>query len=467
MKKAKTILIILIVLAVLAAGGYAVWKYVLPHSSSGTGETVYVQSVAVLAGLETTPGANRYTGEVVSGETLKIELDGSQTLKEIMVSVGDEVKVGDPLFSYDTEATQMSIEQAELELELTNNSIEDMKVQIEELTKQKAKANAREQLTISIEILSLENSIKQEEFNIKAKTNEIERMKESLNNAVVYSQLAGIVQSINKPSDSNNDYNDYGGYGGDSSQPFMTILETSDFRIKGTINEQNVWTLPVGMDVIIRSRVNDQTWTGYIDRVDTENPSQGGGEEYYYGGDGGGNTTKYPFYVNLYESDGLMMGQHVTIEPDFGQTEQREGIWLPADFIVDAEKDPYVFAETDDNTLEKRSVTLGEFDEELHEYQIVSGLGEEDYIAFPEADMKEGSATSHFMVDNPEDFPEENYPEEGFPQEEFPEGNFGDEDLGGEDFNGEDFDGDMGFYEEEPMDSDDGEQMYVEETGEE
>ena len=414
MKKVKTILIILIVLAVLGAGGYAIWKYVLAPTKTASGETVYVQSVAVLAGLETAPGANRYTGEVVSGETLKIELDSSQTLKEILVSVGDEVNVGDPLFSYDTEAAQMSIEQAELELELTTNSIEDMKVQIQELTKQKEKANAREQLTLSIEILSLENSIKQEEFNIKSKTAEIERMKESLDNSVVYATLSGIVQSINKPSDNSNGYDYDYNYNEGSSGAFMTILETSDYRIKGSINEQNVWTLPVGSDVIVRSRVNETTWTGYIDSIDTENPSSGN-DNYYYEGSGE-STTSYPFYVHLYDSEGLMMGQHVTIEPDFGQTETKEGIWLPADFIVDADTSPYVFAEGSDERLEKRSVTLGEFDDMLYEYQIVSGLTADDYIAFPEEGMAEGSATTHYMVEDPEDY--EDYPQENVEYEE-------------------------------------------------
>ena len=34
------------------------------------------------------------------------------------------------------------------------------------------------------------------------------------------------------------------------------------------------------------------------------------------------------FYVNLDSSEGLMLGQHVYIEPDEGQDEKKSGIWL-------------------------------------------------------------------------------------------------------------------------------------------
>ena len=36
-------------------------------------------------------------------------------------------------------------------------------------------------------------------------------------------------------------------------------------------------------------------------------------------------STSYPFYVELDSSDGLMLGQHVYIERDIGQDEQKDG----------------------------------------------------------------------------------------------------------------------------------------------
>ena len=50
-----------------------------------------------------------------------------------------------------------------------------------------------------------------------------------------------------------------------NSAPFMTILQTGEYRIKGSIDEQNVWMLSEGQEVVIRSRVDStKTWSGTI-----------------------------------------------------------------------------------------------------------------------------------------------------------------------------------------------------------
>ena len=53
-------------------------------------------------------------------------------------------------------------------------------------------------------------------------------------------------------------------------------------------------------------------------------------------------SSTYPFYVNLDSSEGLMLGQHVYIEPDEGQDEKKSGIWLNDYFIVDADTDSHM-----------------------------------------------------------------------------------------------------------------------------
>ena len=69
----------------------------------------------------------------------------------------------------------------------------------------------------------------------------------------------------------------------------------------------------------ICSRVDDTTWTGTITKVDTDNPVQNASSDYYDDESADSDTTtssKYNFYVSLDESEGLMLGQHVYIEPD-------------------------------------------------------------------------------------------------------------------------------------------------------
>ena len=50
--------------------------------------------------------------------------------------------------------------------------------------------------------------------------------------------------------------------------------------------------------------------------------------------------------------------------------------------------------------LELRTVTLGEYDEELDEYMITDGLTLEDYIAYPEEELKAGMSVVRYDEDS-------------------------------------------------------------------
>lgn len=104
-------------------------------------------------------------------------------------------------------------------------------------------------------------------------------------------------------------------------------------------------------------------------------------------------SSNYPFYVQLDGTNGLMLGQHVYVEPDIGQQEVKTGIWLSDYFINDVDSNPYVWADNGKGKLEKRSVTLGTHDENMMEYQITDGLAEDDAITFPEDGLEEGMKT--------------------------------------------------------------------------
>ena len=90
-----------------------------------------------------------------------------------------------------------------------------------------------------------------------------------------------------------------------------------------------------------------------------------------------------------------MLGQHVYVEPDNGQTEERSGMWLDAYYLLTDEEGqvtPYVWAADDKDRLEKREVTLGDFDEDLGQYEILDGLTADDYITIPYEGLQEGQS---------------------------------------------------------------------------
>lgn len=64
-------------------------------------------------------------------------------------------------------------------------------------------------------------------------------------------------------------------------------------------------------------------------------------------------------------------------------------------YIVNADSKPYVWTENNKGKLEKRDVTLGEYNEETYQYEIQSGLEESDYIAFPQDFLEEGMKATH------------------------------------------------------------------------
>ena len=377
----KKIIIICSAVLVAALVGVGIWKAV-GGSKTGEENVLYADSVGMLTG--TGLGIqNRFAGVVEAQDTLDISLTQGQTVKTILVEKGQTVEAGAPLFQYDTDEISMNLEQAKLELERIANSISNLYSQIDALNQEKASAPADEQLSYTMQIQSLQTNIKQEEYNHKVKQKDVERIQKSLDSSTVVSTIGGIIQEINETPG----FDSYTG----EQQPFMRILATGKYRVKGSISEQNIGNLIPGMQVIVHSRVNEEdVWAGVVDSIDTEKP-ESSNQGMYYGGDSSMQATKYPFYITLESSDGLMLGQHVYVEPNLGQDSEKKGMWLMSGYIAEPDSGkPYVWAAGKGDKLEKREIKIGEYDEEMDTYEIVSGLKSSDYIVWPSEDCKKG-----------------------------------------------------------------------------
>ena len=382
---------------VLAAAGIYLILFGIP--GSGSGDKIYVEQVSAIMELGSgNGGENRYAGVVESQETWNIKQNSDKTVKEIYVKEGDSVKIGDKLFAYDNEEAKLNLEQAKLELERMQNEIKSGEAEIKNLEQEKKSASGSDKLEYTIQIQSQKATNKKTEYEIKSQEAKIKSLKKATKNSVVKSEMDGVVKKINQAAATGADEGDDMEGGGDDTV-FMSILATGDYRVKAKVNEQNRYTIEEGKEVIVRSRVDDsQTWKGTITKIDTDNPDESSSSSNFGdSGEGDDETTtssKYPFYVKLDSSEGLILGQHVYIEPDNGQDKKKTGIWLSSYYIVQKDKESYVWVESLTKRLEKKKVTLGEYDEELDEYQIKSGLSKDDYIAFPENNLKEGMKTT-------------------------------------------------------------------------
>ncbi|MBQ8974176.1 MAG: efflux RND transporter periplasmic adaptor subunit [Oscillospiraceae bacterium] len=383
----------------------------LAACSRSDGDPVSVQSVAMITGVGSVGLSDRYAGLVVSGSTQEIKLEENMTVDEVNVEVGDEVKRGDVLFSYDNELSLLNLEQAKLELEGLRNTLTSNREQVSQLEKERSKAPSSQKLQYSLEIQELEASIREGEYNISLKEKEVERQEQATKDTQVRSAMDGRVSAINQ----SNETDEYG-----AEKPFMTIIETGNLRIKGTINELNRGSITEGMDVTIRSRTDSNvTWTGTIASVDWDNPVSGNNDGYYYySSDEMTTSSKYPFYVTLEDYEGMFMGQHVYIEPGVAMAETSE-MWLPEYYINDAEGSPWVWAANFQDKLTKRNITLGDYDEGEGAYMVLDGLASDDYIAFPDDSLKEGQPVTRYdeTMFNENFTEEENYEMEDYSEE--------------------------------------------------
>lgn len=397
MKKWVSTLAVCVAAAMLAGCG----------SSSDT--KVAVDSVGNITGLGNVGVSDKFSGIVVSEEEIKIEKNSELSVKEVMVKEGDVVKEGQILFAYDTDALELTLEKQQLELEQLQATIESKTNENQQLEKDAKGTTGSTKLEYSIQIQTNEADIKEAEYNSKLKEKEIEETKQSMEDISVTSPIDGTVKSISS-NEQNGDSSAYvddglddGSSDGSTSDAFIVLTKSDAFEIKGTINEMSAQALQEGMPLLIRSRTDvTKTWTGTLARIDWEKPDTSNNSSVYVsysGSDEMTTSSKYPFYVSLDSQDGLILGQHVYIETNVDAGTEKTGAQfsLPSYYIVDLDTDsPYVWAEGSNGKLEKRKVELGEYDQEMDQYPVISGLALTDYIAFPSDDCAVGVATEHY-----------------------------------------------------------------------
>lgn len=371
-KKTKIIILISACLLIVVIGIY----YLFPKESSNG--NIYVQKVSTIIGSSYTE--NRYSGVVESSETVDINQDGNKSITDMYVKEGQKVSKGDKLFSYDTTEAANSIAQKKLDIEAQNNEIAAQNNTIEDY---KAELNkGGDKVEIQARINDASYAIRQAQNTIKATQTEIDQLNKQIENSTVLSTIDGIIKEVNKDGGTDESGN---------QKPLVSITQTTDFRVKGSISEMG--TISEGTSVIVRSRVNeDQIYKGTVTKVETE--PQSNSNNNFYGADSWESASKYPFYVSLDNNKGLMLGQHVYIEVDNGQSTKKKGIWLDASFIVsDDNGNSYVWV-SERGKLKKRKVELGKSDEETYTTKIKSGLNVDDYIAWADDSYSEGMKTT-------------------------------------------------------------------------
>ena len=139
------------------------------------------------------------------------------------------------------------------------------------------------------------NEIRETEYNIGLKAKEILKLEEGTKNLDVTAPFDGRIEKAGTADlnttemfagdDMEEDLGDFDLGDDGSGEVFIKLVETDNYRVKGTINETNINVISVGMEMVIHSRVDDTvTWKGTVSEIDTKAPASGNQNNMYSGG---------------------------------------------------------------------------------------------------------------------------------------------------------------------------------------
>lgn len=220
-----------------------------------------------------------------------------------------------------------------------------------------------------------EQKIKDLTFDIKMAETNYKIMQTEVSDGNVYSQIDGEVVSVLTEEDARL-----------LRQPIVKVSGGGGFFIQGSISELEKENLQIGQEVTVNDWNTGMTYTGTVTEVG-DFPSTSGG----WNGIGNPNASYYPFTVFVDETADLQAGSYSSIQFSTAGTEH--GVYLENPFIRSEQGNFYVYVQGANGKLEKRYIAVGKSLWGSYK-EILSGIGEDDLIAFPYGkNVKEGADT--------------------------------------------------------------------------
>lgn len=216
------------------------------------------------------------------------------------------------------------------------------------------------------ELVSMRKAKAQEiedlEFDIKIAKAELEIMRKEAADGNVYAEFDGVVVSVLEPANAIA-----------LNAPMIKVNGGGGFYVEGSVSELDLATIQVGQTVTVTSWDTYAEYEGTVVSVGSY-PVE---DQYYYSST---NVSYYPYKVFIDQSADLQDGYYVSM---VYQAEPQEGgtMYLENAFILTEGGESYIYVRGDSGRLEKRVVTTG--DNTGYTTEILSGLSETDYIAFP------------------------------------------------------------------------------------
>ena len=274
------------------------------------------------------------TGTTFDLKLQKIYLDSDRTISETYVGKGQKVNKGTALFKYDTTNIEINMRKNELKIQQLQNKIKNSK---------------------NKDITELQLELKKE--NVKYEEN-----KTKYNQSIYYSDYDGIVKNISSITDTEN--------------PFMEIYGGKGMNVSIEVPESQLESIHEEDDVFFTTYDFSQSYQGKIVSKDV------------YPSKIESNISYYRVIAWIQDSNNLSVATELNVS---FPTEDEPAIWLEDAYIRQEQGKKYVFKADKKGRLIKSFVKTGQSRYGMSS-EIVEGLSESDYIAFPYGKhVKEGS----------------------------------------------------------------------------
>ncbi len=428
MSKKKKIIISLVVTVVII--GLITGILLSVKKKTKNKKTVEVYPVSELSENSANFGSwKTMSGRVIIKNEQKIYLNAQQQVAEVLVKEGDTVKAGDVLMRYDTTSQNLQLESMAADVEIARVAVIVAERELEKLknttpveptteppvteapttetpttetpppeepdaTPTDGEQNNKPQETPTsppaqtpvptpapepVPPEDMEQTYTKEELEkaIKDKENEIKSLRTAYQleqikyeiasyqsaNGDVLANFDGVVKTLADQEESilNN-------------EPFMVIGTDDGYTVQSDIGEFSLMTVGVGNTVTMQNYENGMTYTGTITQI-SNIPSD---NNYYYGMV----ETYYPITIAVDNPEGLTQNSWLEVSLDGGSADEDTGVLcLQTAFVMSENGNSYVMKQVD-GKLKKCYVKTGK--NYWGSYvEILSGLNEEDYVAFP------------------------------------------------------------------------------------
>ena len=217
--------------------------------------------------------------------------------------------------------------------------------------------------------------IKEQNEKLKLAEAEYNVMQRELGDGNIYAEIDGKVVSLLTEEEAK-----------DQKQPLLKVSGGGGFYIEGSVSELEREKLKIGQEVTVNDWQSGGMYTGEVVSVG-DFPT----DDDNWNGMGNPTVSYYPFKAFVGEEADLQAGSYVSMSYSTASAEQ--GIYLEKAFVRTEQGKSYIYIRGTDGRLEKRDVKVGKVLWGSY-YEILSPLGEEDYLAFPYGkNVKAGAPT--------------------------------------------------------------------------